>query len=174
MVRSSRYSAAAPALAARLTTRVITQRLRAESGRLSTIATVSPTCESFCSSCAMNVEVSRWAFPYVSCRTWRSTATTRLFAILSRTTTPVSSVLAAIRFLPFFRQDRHHPRQLAPERAHLVRGVQLAHRLLDPQPEDLVLQVLDLALQLVDVQLADLLHLHLPPSPRRTASRTAS
>src|SRR5512137_2373162 len=161
MVRSSRYSADAPALAARAITRVITQRLRAESGRLSTIATVSPTCDAFSSSWAMNVEVSRRAFPYVSCRTWRSTATTRLFAILSPTTTPVTSVLAAIRFLPFFRQDRLHPRQLAPERAHLLGGVQLAHGLLDPQPEDLVLQVLDLALQLVDAKLADLVDLHL-------------
>ena len=81
---------------ARPTTRVTTQRLRRLSGRDSAIATVSPTLASFCSSWARNLEVRRCDLPYSSWRTFRSTATTTVFAILSLTTTPIASVLLAM------------------------------------------------------------------------------
>ena len=73
------------------TTRFSAQRLRRLSGRVSTIATMSPIFAAFFSSCTMNFDVRRSVLPYSPCRTCHSTATTMLFCILLLTTTPTFS-----------------------------------------------------------------------------------
>src|SRR5215213_2518673 len=85
--------------AAGLTTRVTTHRLRLLIGRLSTIATRSPTFAVLFSSCATNFDVRRSVLPYRPCRTCHSTATTQVFCILLLTTTPSFSAFSAITLL---------------------------------------------------------------------------
>src|SRR4029079_16747279 len=52
------------------------------------------------------------------------------------------------------------PRQTAPQRLELVGGLELPHRLLDPQPEQLIVEILLALLQLVGPEIAELPDLH--------------
>src|SRR5688572_10019465 len=146
------------------TTCVTTQRLRRLSGRDSAMSTRWPTFASLFSLCATNFVVLRWILPYSSSRTVRSTATTTVFSILSLTTVPVRCALTLMSFLPggsertrptlpegpplrlsgcrLLAQNRLHLRQIAAQLAHPRRRLQLPHRLLDPEPEDLVVELL--------------------------------
>src|SRR3954471_11611771 len=64
-------------------------RLSLDSGRVSTIRTVSPTFAEFSSSWAFRRFVRVTILPYTGCGTRRSIATTTVFSILSLTTRPV-------------------------------------------------------------------------------------
>src|SRR5262249_17883674 len=68
-------------------------------------------------------------------------------------------------------QNRLDPRQGAPQVADLARRLELSHRLLDPEPEQLVVDLPLVRLQLVDRQIANLGHLHDAPS---SANRVAN
>src|SRR6185503_4482746 len=141
------------------TTFLRVHRLRRLIGRVSTIATVSPGFASFFSSCAMNVDVRRSVLPYSPWRTCHSTATTMLFCILLLMTTPVFSVLSAIAgsLLP---QHCFDPREIAAHGSHLVGRFELAHRLLDSHPEQLIDEIAFLGAQFVRVQVAQFSRLH--------------
>src|SRR5664280_109304 len=76
---------ASPAVAMMLTSR---HRLVAESGRDSSMRTVSPTCASLASPWALNLLVKRMTRLYSGCRVSRSTETTIGLSILSLTTRP--------------------------------------------------------------------------------------
>src|SRR5688500_12589533 len=52
------------------------------------------------------------------------------------------------------------PRHIAPQRLQLVGRLELPHRLLDAQPEQLIVHVLLALPQFVDTEVADLRHLH--------------
>src|SRR6476659_5070056 len=64
-------------------------RLSFDSGRVSTIRTVSPTFAEFSSSWAFRRVVRVTILPYTGCGTRRSISTTTVFCILSLTTRPV-------------------------------------------------------------------------------------
>src|SRR5882724_10820990 len=51
-------------------------------------------------------------------------------------------------------------REIAPHRAHLVRGLELAHRFLDPHPEQLVGELAFLGAEIVGSQIAQFGGLH--------------
>src|SRR5665811_2199992 len=90
--------AASPALAMMLTSR---HRLVAESGRDSSMRTVSPTCASLASSWALNLLVKRITRLYSGCRVMRSTDTTIVLSILSLTSVrPWSSACPSLLLLP--------------------------------------------------------------------------
>src|SRR5690606_12678333 len=57
-------------------------------------------------------------------------------------------------------QHRLDPRQIAAQAAHLVRVLELSHRLLDPHPEQLISQIALLGAQVVHAQIAQLRGLH--------------
>src|SRR5579884_2736025 len=140
---------------------VTTQRLRALSGRLSAMATRSPTFASFFSSWARNVEVRRCVLPYSGSRTWRSIATFTVLSILSLTTTPVTVALVAIALHRLLlAQHRLDPGQVAAQPLELARRFELSHRLLDPQPEQLIVELALALLQLVGPEIADFSDLH--------------
>src|SRR5262245_54073034 len=148
------------------------QRLFLDSGRVSTMRTVSPCFAPF-SSWAMKVEVRLMVLRYIACWTRRSTATTTVFCILAFTTTPTSSlrrrsgallVFSPVIPLPLRRLGRGQlldhrldPRDVAARLADLEGVVQLPQRLLEAQAEQLLLQLALLAAQLVRVHLAELL-----------------
>src|SRR5215203_1985655 len=67
-------------------------RLRAESGLVSMILTVSPTRASLLSSCTMNFLERRTRFLYMGCRTRASTATVTVLSALSETMSPTRSL----------------------------------------------------------------------------------
>src|SRR5687767_5043234 len=144
--------------AAGLTTRVTTHRLRLLSGRLSTMATRSPIFAVLSSSCATNFDVRRSVLPYKPCRTCHSTATTQVFCILLLTTTPSFSVFSAM-FL-FLRNHGLDARQVAAREAQLERRIELAERLLNAHPEQLILELLRARLQVVHRQIALFRHVH--------------
>src|SRR6185295_14470251 len=121
---------------------------------------MSPGLAALSSSCAMKVEVRRWALPYKPCRTCHSTATTMLFCILLLMTTPTFSDFAAMSGIPLLPQHGLHAREIAPHGAHLCRRFELAHRFLDAQPEQLVGQVALPHAELVGAQVAQLGGLH--------------
>src|SRR6187401_2168300 len=127
------------------------QRFRRLIGRVSTMATVSPILASPFSSWTMNFDVRRSVLPYSPWRTCHSTATTMLFCILLLMTTPVFSVLSAIAgsLLP---QHCFDPREIAAHGSHLVGRFELAHRLLDSHPEQLIDEIALLGAQFVRVQ----------------------
>src|SRR5688500_5138440 len=154
------------------TTRTSIHRLRRLSGRDSAMATVSPTFASLFSSCATNRDVLRWVLPYTSWRPFRSTATTTVLSILSLTTVPVTCALTLIVFTRRDRrparlhlclalaQDRLDLREILANGAHLRRRLELPHRLLDAQPEQMVVELLLARAQLVDAEFPDLPDLH--------------
>src|SRR5436305_2045563 len=59
-----------------------------------------------------------------------------------------------------FAQRRLHARQVAAQRLELVGRLELPHRLLDPQAEELIVEILLALLQLVWPQIAELADLH--------------
>src|SRR5947207_1470585 len=69
------------------------QRFVADSGRVSTMRTTSPTLAAFCSSCAWNLTERRTTFLYFGCALIVSTLTTIVLSIASETTTPRRSWL---------------------------------------------------------------------------------
>src|SRR6516165_8685314 len=70
--------------------RTTRHRLSFDSGRVSMISTVSPTCDSLASSWAWQIVRRRSILPYLGCGTRRSTTTRRVLVILSDATTPIS------------------------------------------------------------------------------------
>src|SRR3972149_2301574 len=75
--------------------------------------------------------------------------------------TPVISALVAMSLRRLLlAQHRLHAREVAPQRLELLRRLELPHRLLDAQPEQLIVHVLLALPQLVDREVADLRHLH--------------
>src|SRR5215813_4950150 len=120
------------------------------------ISTMSPVFASLFSSCTMNFDVRFSALPYSPCRTCHSTATTMLFCILLLTTTPTFSDFAAMSGIPLLLQHRLHAREIAPHGAHLCRRLELAHRFLDAQTEQLIGQVALFDTKLVGPQVAQL------------------
>src|SRR5215831_17647134 len=140
---------------------VTIQRLRALRGRVSVIATVSPIFASLFSSCARKVDVRFEVFPYSGSRTWRSIATLTVFCILSLTTMPVTVAFVAMALHRLLlAQHGLDARQVAAQRLHLVGRIELPHRLLDPQPEQLVVEILLAQPQLVRPEIADFPDLH--------------
>src|SRR5689334_18002460 len=57
-------------------------------------------------------------------------------------------------------QHRLHARQIAAQRLELAGCLELSHRLLDAQPEQLIVEILLALLQFVDRQIAELPYLH--------------
>src|SRR5262249_53858419 len=148
------------------------QRWRALSGRVSVMATLSPILASFFSSCARKVDVRRWVFPYSGSRTCRSIATFTVLSILSLTTTPVTTALVAIALHRLLlAQHGLHARQVPAQRLQLVGRLELPHRLLDPQPEQLIVELFLALLQLVGPQIPELTALH---DGRSSADRVAT
>src|SRR4029450_7604798 len=81
-------SPGSPCSPARWITLTSRQRFVAEIGRDSSMRTVSPTCASLVSSCALNFVVKRMTRLYSRWRASRSTDTTIVLSILSLTTRP--------------------------------------------------------------------------------------
>src|SRR5258708_39763902 len=81
--------------------------------------------------------------------------------ILSLTTTPVTCAFVAIALHRLLlAQHGLHPRQVAAQRLQLVGRLELAHRFLDPQAEQLVVEILRALLQLVRCEIAAFPDLH--------------
>src|SRR5438477_361024 len=78
---------------ARSMTSTTRQRFDLESGRVSTIRTVSPRCASPASSCALSLVERRTILPYSGWRTCEEMRTTTVFSIASETTRPVRTFL---------------------------------------------------------------------------------
>src|SRR6187399_1874241 len=73
--------------------------------------------------------------------------------------------------LPPLAENRLDPRQVAAQRAQLGRRLELTHRLLDAEPEQLIVEVLLARLQILDAQFANLTNLHDADSwPNRAAN----
>src|SRR5580765_5568902 len=135
----------------------------------------------------MNFEVRRWVLPYRPSRTCHSTATTMLFCILLLTTTPTFSDFCAIYPIlwagwagwagtggkpasclscpsglscPLLPLHRLHAREIAADRAHLVRRLELSHRFLDSHPEQLVGEIALPGAEFVGAQVAQFGGLH--------------
>src|SRR6059036_2645675 len=64
-------------------------RLVLDSGRVSEMRTVSPTCASLASSCALSLVVRRMILWYRGWLTWLEIRTTTVLFMASATTTPV-------------------------------------------------------------------------------------
>src|SRR3954469_19991472 len=108
---------------------------------------------------------------YSGCGTRRLTSTTMVFAILVDTTWPIFSFLialaaSAILFLPPrqfpLAENRQHPRAVFSHAAELLQTVGLAHVQLELEPEHLLVHVTQLIAQLVVVDVANFLRLHIP------------
>src|SRR5262245_51815715 len=67
---------------------------------------------------------------------------------------------AAVLVRTLLTNERFHPRQVAPHRAHLVGCLELTHRLLNPHPEQLVDQIPLLGRELIDPQWSQFRRLH--------------
>src|SRR6185369_875314 len=70
--------------------RTRSQRLSFDRGRLSIISTVSPTCDSFFSSCMWQTVFARRILPYFGCLYNRGISTRRVLSILSLVTRPIA------------------------------------------------------------------------------------
>src|SRR5207244_3061496 len=88
-------------------------------------------------------------------------ATFTVLFILSLTTTPVTCALVAIALHRLLlAQRRLEARDVAAERLHLPGRLELSHRLLDPQAEELVVEVFHPLLQLVGPEIPAFRDLH--------------
>src|SRR5690606_11069065 len=154
-------------------------------GRVSMIRTTSPVRHEFCSSWALNFLVRRMVRLYLGCMTVRSTATTTVLSILSETTVP-TRVLRTPRWDSVTDDPSLLPRPLAADvqlplpfdvvnagdvladGPHPHGIVQLSRGQLEAEVEQLLLQLGQLALQLLVAQLPDFLRLHVasPPATR--------
>src|SRR5262245_30359893 len=134
------------------------------------MSTRSPTCASFCSSCALNRAVRLMTRSYRGWRKERSTATTRVLLILSLTTsptrafsTPASPRLAAPEPERPLAKERLDTGQLAPGLADARRVLRHCHRDLEPEVEDLLPELAGLLPELCLAQIAQVrLALHRP------------
>src|SRR6476619_7045170 len=166
-------------------------RLSFDSGRVSTMRTVSPTFAEFSSSWAFRRFVRVTILPYTGCGTRRSIATTTVFCILSLTTRPVrvfrvcgravcSLVISAMVSSPrsaralelALAQDGLQPRDVLADPPQAQRIVQRLGRAAEPQAEPLLLQARDPRTDLVQGEFPDLVSLHrcAPPHGQRTSS----
>src|SRR5262249_5259994 len=140
---------------------LIRHRLSLDKGRVSTMTTRSPTCASFCSSCALNRAVRLITRSYRGWRKERSTATTRVLLIFSLTTSP-TRVFSTPRLLRLaapeperaLAQERLDAGQLAPGLADARRVLRHRHRDLESEVEDLLPELAGLLPELGLAQIA--------------------
>src|SRR5437016_2018106 len=85
--------------------------------------------------------------------------TTTLLSIALLTTLPMTSAFAISVLDALLAQHGLHTRQLTPQRPDFVAGLGLTHRLLNPQPEHLVVEIVRARFQIVDRQFAELVQL---------------
>src|SRR5215469_2690267 len=109
----------------------------------------------------------------MGCGTRRLTSTTIVLAIFVETTWPTFSFLvtracSAILFLRSrnfsFAQNRQHARPRFAHRANLLQAVHLAHRHLKRETKLLLVHFSQLPAQLLVVEIANFLRLHIPYS----------
>src|SRR4051794_4823777 len=181
---SSASSPGPPWSPARCTTSIRRQRFVADSGRDSSISTVSPTCASLVSSCALKRVVRRMTRLYSRWRVRRSTDTTIVLSILSLTTRPTlvlrcpcTGVVAPAVGIPtlLLRRargggplalDGEDPGDRPSRRRDLAVILQLPGRQREPGLPEVLLGLLQAILELTIGELPGLTDLHRwPPSP---------
>src|SRR5882672_9729020 len=137
--------------------RITSQHLSLEMGRRSSIHTISPTANSFLSSCAWYFFERRTVFFMVGCVKRRSTRTTTVLSCLSLTTTPCSVrfgiAVSSLRLRlcrALLLRDGPNACNVATNLAHPGGVLELSRRPLEAQVEPLLLQLHALIVELVD------------------------
>src|SRR2546426_1311837 len=154
----------------------IRQRFSFEIGRVSSMSTRSPTRLWLFSSCAFSFFDTRTTRWYRGWRNTRSIRTTRVFCITSDTTTPSRLLRSPTGLALLLAEHRVGPRQIFPRLVEPRGVLGHSHRKLEPQVEDLLVELPRLLLNLVGREVTPLRRFHDPPILRRArlAARRAS